>query len=260
MHVQPNSGPPAHAHTHKIKAPEIQPLDIVPVDDDGPAETGEAPTNTAGSFSDPLTPETAFNSHVIGGEGEGDTGPGKSGKSTAHVARQLIAEGLTGFAGLADGVGGKQPFGQIVSQVARGILTLDGAREAAAAAAAEAEAAAAAAAAAAEAAAEEGGEVPADGGDVVEGDIVAPQTAGTLDGMLLEALDDAVEDAAPVEDDTVVVEEAVEETIVVEETVDDAIGVPVPDVADDLLTDALLDMLDGAPTDGEANTTGDEVV
>ncbi len=266
MHIQPNSGLAGHGHVHKIKAPETQPLDIIPTDDGGVVETEKAPAPSAGSFSDRLTPETAFNAHVLGreeqaegeyegeGEGEVNTGPGKPANSPAHIARQLIAGGLTSIAGFAEGV--KQPFGQIVSQVARGIVTLDGAQEAAAAiAATEAEDA--------EVSVEDDPDVPADGDDVADGGTVAPQTTDTVEGALVDALDDGAEDPALAVTSEAAVPAPVEEDITdtdTEEAGDGTTNVLVPELDDGSLSDALLDMLDGGAPDGEADTTAEEEV
>jgi hypothetical protein len=266
MHIQPISPPVPHGHHHKTntttEAPQIDTADTGSTDDavaGGAVVTDEGQAVSTGSLSEPLTPETAFNTHVIGGEGEAESGDTEvtegghgHGKSPAHIARQLIAEGLTGSTASLGGSteGGHQPFGQIVSQVARGLLTLEGAR--AAAAPAETDGGEVPA---------DGTEVPADGGDVVEAGAIAPQETGSVEGALLDALDDAtgepaaadgtgVVEAVPAEDDT---------TAVVEESGETAIDIPVAEVDDGLLAEALLDMLNDEGADGEADATPDPV-
>lgn len=268
MHIQPISPPVQHGHSHKTsnttEAPQVDTAVTGSTDDavaGAAVTTDEVQAGSTGSLSEPLTPETAFNTHVIGSEGEAESGDTESGedghghgKSPAHIARQLIAEGLTGLA-----EGGHQPFGQIVSQVARGLLTLEGAR--AAAAPAETDGGEVPA---------DGTEVPADGDDAGEAGIIVPQEPDSVEGALLDALDDATDEpaaadgaelveAVPVEDDT---------TAIVEETGDTTIDVPVAGVDDGSLTEALLDMLNDEGADGEADatpepvtdTTGEEIV
>lgn len=258
MHIQPMSPPVQHGHNHKTnnatEALQVDPADTGSTDDAvvrGAVVTGQVQAVSTGRPSAPLTPETAFNTHVLGSEGEGESGDGEvtegghgHGKSPAHIARQLIAEGLTGAAASGD-----QPFGQIVSQIARGLLTLEGAR--AAAATTETDGAENPA---------DGAEVPADGGEVVEGDIVAPQETGSVEGALLDALDDATDEPAAA-DDTEFVEAvaAEDDTASVEDTVDTTIDIPVAAIDDGLLAEALLDMLNDEDADGEADATPDPV-
>lgn len=222
MHIQPVSPPAQHGHHHKTNtATEALPVDAADAGstdvsvDGGAVETEAVQTAPTGSPSDPLTPETAFNSHVIGSEG----GSGH-GKSPAQIARQLIAEGLTGTAASVDGAteGADQPFGQIVSRIARGLLTLEGARAAAAPAETQS------------------GEVPADGPDV-PADAVEAVAAG--------------EDAA-------VVEEPVETAIgaPVAEIDDGALTEALLDMLNDEVDDGEAD----ATPDPVTDTTGEEIV
>ena len=240
MHIHPISPPVHHGHNHKTnnttEAPRVDTADTGSTDDavaGGAVMTDEVQAVSTGSLSAPLTPETAFNTHVIGSEGHSEgnegsdhvesgdnSGPGNSHSvhhqghhhghsdgSSAHIARQLIAEGLTGsaasLAGSATEVG-DQPFGPIVSQVARGLLPLEGA--------------------------------------------------------LLDALDDATGEPAPV-DGTGVVEAvpAGDDAAAVEDTGAIAADIPIAAVDDGLLTEALLDMLNDASADGEADATPDPV-
>lgn len=256
MHIHPMSPPVNHGHSHKTnnttEAPQVDTAGTGSTGDaaaGGAVVTGEVRAISKGSLSAPLTPETAFNTHVIGSEGEsGDAevtegGHGR-GNSPAHIARQLIAEGLTGAA-----ASGHQPFGQIVSQIARGVLTLEGARAAAAPAETDGSENPA-----------DGAEVPADGGDAIEGGIVAPQETGSVEGALLDALDDATDEPAAADDSEFV--EAVpaeDDTASVEDTGDTTIDIPVAAIDDGLLADALLDMLNDEGDDGEADATPDPV-
>ncbi len=250
MHIQPISPPVQHGHHHKTNntadAFRVDPADTGSTDDAvvrGAVVTGQAQAVSKGSPSAPLTPETAFNTHVLGSEGESGDGEVTEGghghgKSPAHIARQLIAEGLTGAAASGD-----QPFGQIVSQIARGLLTLEGARAAAAPAETD------------------GAENPADGAEVpADGGTVAPQETGSVEGALLDALDDATDEPAAA-DDTEFVEAvaAEDDTAAVEDTGDTTIDMPVAAIDDGLLAEALLDMLNDEDADGEADATPDPV-
>lgn len=250
MHIHPMSPPVQHGHSHKTnnatEAFQADPADTGSTDDAvvrGAVVTGQVQAVSKGSPSTPLTPETAFNTHVLGSEGESGDGEVTEGghghgKSPAHI------EGLTGAAASGD-----QPFGQIVSQIARGLLTLEGAR--AAAATTETDGAENPA---------DGAEVSADGGEVVEGDIVAPQETGSVEGALLDALDDATDEPVAA-DDTEFVEAvaAEDDAAAVEDTGDTTIDIPVAAIDDGLLAEALLDMLNDEGDDGEADATPDPV-
>ncbi len=244
MHIHPMSPPVNHGHSHKTnnttEAPQIDTAGTGSTGDavaGGAVVTDEVQAVSTGSLSEPLTPETAFNTHVIGSEGEGESGHGH-GNSPAHIARQLIAEGLTGStASLAVSTeGGHQPFGHIVSQIARGLLTLEGARAAAAPAETD------------------GAENPADGG------IIAPQEPGSVEGALLDALDEGTGEPAPA-DGTGVVEAvpAEDDAASVEDAGGIAAAIPVAEVDDSALTEALLDMLNDEGADGAADATPDPV-
>ncbi len=280
MHVHPISPPVQHGHNHKTnnttEAPRVATANIGSTDDavaGGAVMTEEVQAVSTGSLSAPLTPETAFNTHVIGSEGHSEgnegsdhvesgdnSGPGNSHSvhqeghhrghsdgSPAHIARQLIAEGLTGSAAslAVSTEGGHQPFGQIVAQIVKAVL-------------AELNIPAPVASGKTD-----GTEVPAEGG------IIAPQEPGSVEGALLDALDDATGEPAAA-DGTGVVEAvpAGDDAASVADTGAIAVDIPVAAVDDGLLTEALLDMLNDEGVDGEADaapvpvtdTTGEEIV
>jgi hypothetical protein len=230
MHVSPFSFPIQHGHPHKTDAAPGEAAGA-----DGAGEVGDAVRPaTAGGPAQSLSAATAFDAHVAATEGDGAHGGHAT--SPAMIARQLIAGGLS--AGLAaqglsvSDSGGHQPFGQIVSQVARGLLSLD----------------------------DPTGDA---GATVPDGTDDGPATAAVAgDGEAVPAEDDTGA-VVPAEDDTGAVVPAEDDTGAVGDATDPAPGPALSGPDAGSLTEALLDILGDEGTDPatvSVDTTGEEIV